>query len=262
MKSSKNTGQKNKYKEQSMSVIPVVIMGIFVLLWQAAVDLLIIQPFILPSPIKVFKALYDERSLLLTHTLVTMGEALAGLGIAIVSGIIFGVLMGYYKPVRVALYPVFVITQTIPLIILAPLFAVWLGFGFLPKVIIVVLMCFFPISITFTQDLIKPDEDMDNILKVMGASKWKSFRLSRIPQALSGLFSGFKIAVTYSITGAVISEWIGAKEGLGIYMTRAMTSFKTAVLFADVVIIIVLSLALYKLVEIIEKKVMKKLECV
>jgi len=262
MKKSKSTGQKNKYKEPGLSIIPVVIIGIFVLLWQAAVDLLKIQPFILPSPIKVFKALYDERSLLLTHTLVTMGEALAGLGIAIVAGIIFGLLMGFYKPVRVALYPVFVITQTIPLIILAPLFAVWLGFGFLPKVIIVVLMCFFPISITFTQDLIKPDEDMDNILKVMGAGKWKSFRLARIPQALPGLFSGLKIAVTYSITGAVISEWIGAKEGLGIYMTRAMTSFKTAVLFADVVIIIVLSLALYKLVEIIEKKIMKNFEYV
>jgi len=262
MKKSKNTGQKNKYKETGLSFIPAVIMAIFVLFWQAAVDLLKIQPFILPSPIKVLKALYDERSLLLTHTIVTVGEALAGLGIAIVLGIIFGLLMGYYKPVRVALYPVFVITQTIPLIILAPLFAVWLGFGFLPKVIIVVLMCFFPISITFTQDLIKPDEDMDNILKVMGAGKWKSFRLARIPQALPGLFSGLKIAVTYSITGAVISEWIGAKEGLGIYMTRAMTSFKTAVLFADVVIIIVLSLALYKLVEIIEKKIMKNFEYV
>ncbi|NLX64924.1 MAG: ABC transporter permease [Clostridiaceae bacterium] len=262
MKKLKNTGQKNKYKEPGLGIIPVVILGIFVLLWQALVDLLKIQPFILPSPIKVFKALYDERRLLLTHTLVTVGEALAGLGIAIVLGIIFGLLMGYYKPVRVALYPVFVITQTIPLIILAPLFAVWLGFGFLPKIIIVVLMCFFPISVTFTQDLIKPDEDMDNILKVMGAGKWKSFRLARIPQALSGLFSGLKIAVTYSITGAVISEWIGAKEGLGIYMTRAMTSFKTAVLFADVVIIIVLSLALYKLVEIIEKKVTKNLEYV
>lgn len=103
---------------------------------------------------------------------------------------------------------------------------------------------------------------MDSILKVMGASKWKSFRLARIPQALPGLFSGLKIAVTYSITGAVISEWIGAKQGLGIYMTRAMTSFKTAVLFADVFIIIVLSLVLYKLVELIEKRFVKRIDYV
>ena len=120
-------------------------------------------------------------------------------------------------------------------------------------------MCFFPITITFTQDLIKSDEDMDAILKVMGASKWKSFKLARIPQAMPGLFSGLKIAVTYSITGAVISEWVGAKQGLGIYMTRAMTSFKTSVLFADVVVIVVLSLVLYKLVELVEKKITKNI---
>ena len=168
--------------------------------------------------------------------------------------------MGYFKYVRMALYPIFVISQTIPLIILAPLFAIWFGFGFLPKVLIVVLMCFFPITVTFTQDLIKSDEDMDNILKVMGASKWKSFRLARIPQALHGLFSGIKIAVTYSITGAVISEWVGAKEGLGIYMTRAMTSFRTAVLFADVAIIVVVSLVLYRLVEIVENKFIKNID--
>ncbi len=260
MKKSENTGLKKKHRELGLNIIPAFIMGLCVLFWQVAVDLFNVQPFVLPSPIKVFKALYDERSLLLTHTLVTIGEAFSGFGIAIVLGIIFGLLMGYYKPVRVALYPIFVVTQTIPLIILAPLFAIWFGFGFLPKVIIVVLMCFFPITITFTQDLIKSDEDMNNILKVMGASKWKSFRLARIPQALPGLFSGIKIAVTYSITGAVISEWVGAKQGLGIYMTRAMTSFKTSVLFADVFIIVVLSLLLYKIVEIAEKKLIKKID--
>ena len=121
---------------------------------------------------------------------------------------------------------------------------------------------FFPDKHYLHTDLIKSDEDMDSILKVMGASKWKSFRLARIPQALPGLFSGLKIAVTYSITGAVISEWIGAKQGLGIYMTRAMTSFKTAVLFADVFIIIVLSLVLYKLVELIEKRFVKRIDYV
>lgn len=262
MKKSGNIGQNKKHSEFGLRIIPAVIMVLFVIFWQVAVYIFEIQAFILPSPIKVLKALYDERSLLLTHTLVTMGEAFVGFGIAIVLGIIFGLLMGYYKPVRMALYPIFVVTQTIPLIILAPLFAIWFGFGFLPKVIIVVLVCFFPITVTFTQDLIKSDEDMDNILKVMGASKWKSFRLARIPQALPGLFSGLKIAVTYSITGAVISEWVGAKEGLGIYMTRAMTSFKTAVLFADVVIIVVLSLVLYKLVEIVEKRLTKNIDYV
>lgn len=262
MKKLVNTGQNKKRREFGLKIIPACIMVFLVFIWQVAVNMFKIQTFILPSPVKVLKALYEERSLLLTHTLVTMGEAFAGFGVAIVLGIIFGLLMGYYKPVRMALYPIFVVTQTIPLIILTPLFAIWFGFGFLPKVIIVVLVCFFPITVTFTQDLIKSDEDMDSILKVMGASKWKSFRLARIPQALPGLFSGLKIAVTYSITGAVISEWVGAKQGLGIYMTRAMTSFKTSVLFADVVIIVVLSLVLYKLVEVVEKKFAKNIDYV
>lgn len=260
MKKSASTGQKNKRGELGQKIIPMVITITFVLLWQLAVEVFKIQPFILPSPINILKSLYEERNLLLTHSLVTLGEALVGFTIAIASGICFGLLMGFYKPVRIALYPIFVVSQTIPLIILTPLFAIWFGFGFLPKIIIVALVCFFPITVTFTQDLIKTDEDMDFILKVMGAGRWKSFVLARIPQAMPGLFSGLKIAATYSIMGAVISEWVGAQKGLGIFMTRAMTSFKTAVLFADVVLIVVLSLGLYKVVEIIEKKIVNHID--
>lgn len=262
MKKSENTEQNKKRSEYGLKIIPALITVFFVVFWQLAVDIFKIQTFILPSPINILRSLYEERSLLLAHTLVTLGEALVGFFTAVISGIFFGLLMGFYRPVRIALYPIFVVTQTIPLIILTPLFAIWFGFGFLPKVIIVALVCFFPIAVTFTQDLIKTDEDMDFILKVMGASRWKSFMLSRIPKAMPGLFSGLKIAATYSIMGAVISEWVGAQKGLGIFMTRAMTSFKTSVLFADVVLIVVLSLGLYKLIEIIEKKVTNNIDYV
>ncbi|MGI6623410.1 MAG: ABC transporter permease [Clostridiaceae bacterium] len=262
MKKSESTGQKNKYREYKLKIIPAAVALFFVILWQLAVDILKIEAFILPSPINIIKSLYLERKLLLSHTLVTLGEALIGFIIAIVAGMCFGLIMGFYKPVRIAFYPLFVVSQTIPLIILAPLFAIWFGFGFLPKVVIVVLVCFFPITVTFTQDLIKINEDLEFILKVMGASRWKSFVLARIPQAMPGLFSGLKIAATYSIMGAVISEWVGAQKGLGIFMTRAMTSFRTAVLFADVVLIVVLSLGLYKLIEFIEKKIINHIDYV
>jgi len=233
-----------------------------VLLWQLTVGIFEIETFILPGPVDIIRALYSERALLLTHSLVTLGEALAGFATAVILGICFGLLMGYFRWARAALYPIFVVSQTIPLIVLAPLFAIWFGFGFLPKVIIVVLVCFFPVAVTFTQDLLKIDEDMEFILRVMGAGRWKSFVLARIPRALPGLFSGLKIAATYSIMGAVISEWIGAKEGLGIFMTRAMTSFRTAALFADVVLIVVLSLILYKLIELVEKKILNHIDFV
>jgi ABC-type nitrate/sulfonate/bicarbonate transport system permease component len=250
-----STGQNKRRRPGGFDVLPFAIILILVIVWQLAVTLGKIQPFILPGPIEVLKALYQERNLLLTHTLVTLGEAIIGFSLSIVLGVVCGILMGYYAPIRRALYPLFVISQTIPLIILAPLFAIWFGFDLLPKVLVIVLVCFFPVAVTFIQGLIKADENLDDLLKVMGASRWKAFKVARIPQALPGLFSGLKIAATYSIMGAVISEWVGAQKGLGIFMTRAMTSFKTAALFADVLIIIVLSLGFYKLVEIVEKKI-------
>lgn len=257
MKKSKNTEQKNRRKPK-LKGLPTLLGVVFIVLWQLIVDFTKIPPYLLPGPISVIKALYEERALLLSHTLVTLYEALIGFGIAVVLGVAFGLIMGYFEIVRRVLYPVFVVTQTIPMIVLAPLLGVWFGFGLLPKVLIIVLLCFFPITVSFTQSLIKADEDMDSLLKVMGASRWKSFLLTRIPQALPGLFAGLKIAVTYSIMGAVISEWIGAQKGLGIFMTRSMTNFKTAALFADVLIIIVLSMAFYKLIEYIEAKVISK----
>jgi len=255
MKKSESTGKKSKERKLKLKIMPVAVALAFIVLWQLAVDIFDIEAFILPGPVNILRSLYKERELLLSHALVTLGEAFAGFGIAVVAGICFGLLMGFCEPVRIALYPIFVVSQTIPLIVLAPLFAVWFGFGFLPKVIIIVLVCFFPIAVTFAQDLLKVDEDMDFMLRVMGAGRWKSFVLARIPKALPGLSSGLKIAATYSIMGAVISEWVGAKKGLGIFMTRAMTSFRTAALFADVVLIVVLSLGLYKLIELIEKKI-------
>lgn len=234
-----------------------IVMAVLVL-WQIVVSVGDIPSYILPSPVMILKALYEERSLFLTHTLATINEALLGFVLAVLLGIIFGILMGYSGHVRRALYPIFIITQTIPIVVLAPLFAIWFGFGLFPKILIVILVCFFPVAVTFAQGLIKADEDMDELLKVMGAKRWQAFRMARIPQAMPSLFSGLKIAATYSIMGAVISEWVGAKSGLGIFMTRAMSSFRTSVLFADVFVIIVLSLGIYKAVEIVEKMIILK----
>ncbi len=254
------TGQRNKKKERGQGLLSLGILVLLVLLWQVLVSVGKVPPYILPAPSQVFQALYQERNLLFTHTLVTLGEALSGFGIAVFLGALLGLLMGFYEPLRKALYPLFVLTQAIPLIILAPLFAIWFGFGFLPKLLIVVLVCFFPVAVTFTQGLVRADEDLDQLLKVMGASKWKAFLVARVPQALPGLFSGIKLAATYSVMGAVLSEWVGAQKGLGIFMTRAMTSFKTPVLFADVLVIVALSLGIYKLVEIVERRITKYIQ--
>lgn len=257
MKKSENTEQKNR---KIINLLPLTIIAFLVIIWQLAIVIGKIPHYILPAPIMVIKALYSERGLLASHAFVTLIEALLGYGISIVMGFAFGLAMGYFETLRKALYPLFVISQTIPLIILAPLFAIWFGFGLIPKILIVVLVCFFPISVTFAQALIKRDESMESLLKVMGATRWRSFLLERVPKSIPALFSGLKISATYSIMGAVISEWIGAQKGLGILMTRSMTSFRTSILFADVLVIIILSLGLYKLVEIIENKLVSKME--
>lgn len=257
MKKSENT--EHKRNSNGFDILPAGLIIFLLVLWQLMVPAADIPEYILPTPARIAEALIKERHLIFSHAVVTLGEALAGFFLAVLFGIFCGIAMGYYEPVRRALYPVFVISQTIPTIVLAPLFAIWFGFGILPKIILVVLVCFFPVAVTFTQGLVETDRSMDELLKVMGAGRWKSFCVLRIPRAIPSLFSGIKISATYSIMAAVISEWVGAKLGLGIFMTRAMSSFRTAVLFADILVIVILSLAVYKVVEIIEKIIMKKI---
>lgn len=228
-------------------------------LWYAFVTIGNVPEYILPSPIKVLRELAGSMQLLMSHTCVTLLEAFIGLFAAIVLGAVIGLAMGFFSTFRRMIYPFFIITQTVPLFVLAPLFILWFGFGILPKVIVVFLVCFFPIAVTFAQGLIRSDSGMDDLLSVMGASRWKIYRLSRIPQALPHFFSGLKIAATYSIVGAVISEWVGAQKGLGVFLTRSMKSFKTGALFADVLIIVVVSLILYKTVEWIERIVCRNI---
>jgi len=216
-----------------------------------------VPEFILPSPVKVVEELIASWDILLEHTLTTVLEALLGLLVSVTLGAALGLAMGYFRTFRRMVYPLFVITQTVPLFVLAPLFILWFGFGILPKIVVVFMVCFFPIAVTFAQGLIRSDGGMDDLLKVMGATRWKIFRIARIPQALPYFFSGLKIAATYGIVGAVLAEWVGAQKGLGVYMTRAMKSFRTGALFADVLIVVILSLVLYKAVEWAERIVCK-----
>lgn len=255
MKKLKNT----ELKKNSFDILPAGLILFLLVLWQLIAPAADIPEYILPTPVRIIEALIKDWNLIFSHALVTFSEALVGFLLAVLFGIFSGVIMGYYAPVRRAFYPVFVISQTIPTIVLAPLFAIWFGFGLMPKIILVVLVCFFPIAVTFTEGLVETDRSMDELLKVMGAGKWKSFCVLRIPQAIPSLFSGLKIAATYSIMAAVISEWVGAKMGLGIFMTRAMSSFRTALLFADILVIVILSLAVYKLIEIFEKIIKLKI---
>lgn len=211
-----------------------------------------VPPYILPAPSAVIKNLWETREILIGHSLVTISEALIGFFISIILAFIIGALIYNKKRIKAIIYPFLLISQTIPLIAIAPLILIWFGFGVMPKIIIVVTVCVFPILISFLDGLSSTDTELIELFKVMKAKKSKIFFTCILPNSLTSFFAGCKISATYAIMGAVIGEWLGAENGLGIYMTRTLSSFQTEGLFASIVIVIFLSILLFKAVEGIE----------
>lgn len=231
-------------------LIPVTFILFLIAIWQVVVDRGIIERFKLPSPSDIIITLFDILPGLNNHILATLYEAFLGLFLAIIFSIILAVLMDSISIIKKAIYPTLIISQTVPIIVLAPLFAMWFGFGKLPKIVIVVLVCFFPIVVSLLDGLESVDKDMLNLLRSMGASRFQIFRLVKFPASIGSFFSGLRIAATYSIMGAVIGEWLGGKEGLGIYMLRVKHSLAYDKVFAVVFIIVVLSMLLFKIISV------------
>jgi ABC-type nitrate/sulfonate/bicarbonate transport system permease component len=225
---------------------------LLILVWELAVRVFQVEPWLLPAPSAVVTALIGGRAMLTGHAYVTLFEALLGFLVSVALAFVLAVAMDSLPLLGRALYPLLVTTQTIPIISVAPLFLIWFGYGLLPKVLVVVLVCFFPVAVSLLQGLTAVDPDLIDLLRSMGASKVMVLRLVKLPAALPSLFSGLKIAATYSIMGAVIGEWLGAQAGLGYYMTLAQRSFLTARVFATILIITVLSLGVFKVIEVLE----------
>jgi ABC-type nitrate/sulfonate/bicarbonate transport system permease component len=183
-------------------------------------------------------------------------EAVCGLAIGVVAGLLIAVLMDMSDLLYRANYPILVITQTIPTIAIAPLMVLWFGYEMTPKVILVALATFFPIAVGLLDGFKSVDEDSLNLLRSMGAGKIKLFRYVKFPSALPNFFSGLKIAASYSIVTAVVSEWLGGFQGLGIYMTKVKKAYAYDKLFAVIIVISIVSLLLILVVRIIERKSM------
>ena len=242
-----------KIKEKYVSVVTILIL---VILWQWITYFLRIPEYILPSPTDIVSSLIRSKDILWLHSLTTIYEAGIGFIIAIIFALVIAIIMNQWKLFKVSLYPLLVISQTIPIIALAPLIMIWMGFGSLPKVVVVVIVCFFPISVSVVEGLATVDKDLLDIMEIMGANKFQVFLKIKLPYSLPSFFAGLKIAATYSIMGAIIGEWLGAKRGLGIFMTRTMSSFKTSDLFAAIIIVVLLSIALFKIIEWVGRKLM------
>ncbi len=207
----------------------------------------------LPSPADVVKAFVDNFSIMMKQASVTLQEACYGLLIGIALAFIVATLMDRFNFLYKALYPILVITQTIPTIAIAPLLVLWMGFGMAPKITLVVITTFFPIAIGLLGGFEGVDKDAVNLMRAMGANRLQIFRYVKLPNAIPSFFSGLKVSASYAVVGAVISEWLGGFEGLGVYMTRVKKAYAFDKMFAVIVFISVISLLLMGLVNLLER---------
>ena len=249
MKKLRNT-TKNKWQA-------VVAVAVLLLLWQGVCSLGLVPGYMLPSPVEVAKAFYTQFPLLAEHSAITLTEAFLGLIIGVALGFLFAALMDAFDGLYKAFYPLLVITQTIPTVAIAPLLVLWFGYEMTPKVILIVIVTFFPVTVGLLDGFRSADADAVNLLRSMGAKRWEIFRHIKFPSALPQFFSGLRIAAAYSVVGAVISEWLGGFGGLGVYMTRVKKAFAFDRMFAVIFLISVISLALMGLVSLLERRCLR-----
>ena len=224
--------------------------------WQIVCVLGIVPGYMLPSPVQVVSAFVEEFPLLMSHLRVTLTEAFIGLLCGVAVGFVVAVLMDRFEKLYKAVYPLVVLTQTIPTVAIAPLLVLWFGYEMLPKVILIVITTFFPVTVGVLTGLRSADKDTMNLLRSMGAGRMQIFRYVKLPGAMGQFFSSLRISAAYSVVGAVISEWLGGFSGLCVHMTRVKDAFAFDNMFAVIFLISIISLLLMKLVDFLQKKCM------
>lgn len=232
-------------------LIPALLLMLTVVIWEAWVWIDDTPAWFMPAPSAIAEETVSSRSLLWEHTWTTLQEVLLGYVIALVIGITTALLIAFSPIAERTVYPIIVASQAIPIIALAPILLIWFGFGMTPKVIVVVLLCYFPIAVNMADGLRAADADALNLLRSMGANRWQVMRIVRIPSSLPYLISGARIAAAVSVIGAIVGEWVGASSGLGYLMTRAASQFLTERLFAAVAISAFLGIAMFVIVALI-----------
>ncbi len=246
--------KKRNSLKKFQKALPVLPIAAVLLLWQFLSAGGIVPAYMLPSPLRVTEAFAADFGLLMFHLSRTLLEAFAGLTAAVTAAFVLAVIMDANKFLKQSLTPLLLFTQTMPVIAIAPLLILWLGYGFAPKITLVFLTCFFPLTISLLGAFAAADKDSLRLLQSMGAKKWQLYFYIKIPQGLPEFFSGLKIAASYSIIGAVVAEWLGGDAGLGVYMIRVRRSYSFDKMFAVILLTSALSLVLIKVIGIIEKK--------
>jgi putative hydroxymethylpyrimidine transport system permease protein len=242
-------------------LLPLGLVALLIGLWQiatstgAVADALSLEDFLVPSPAEIATSLWENRSLLAENAWVTLREMLLGILCALLVGVGFAILMHRWRVLRDAAYPLIVASQTIPIVVISPILVVWFGYGIGPKVLIVALICFFPITVNALDGLRSVDPEAVKLMRSLDASRWQRFWRVEAPAALPNLFTGTKIAVVVAPIGAVFAEWAGSSSGLGHLIQSDTAQFEVARQFATVVVLAALALALIGLTALAERRV-------
>lgn len=233
------------------------LLGIFFILifWAFITKIELIPRFMLPTPIDVLKAFLKDFNIIINHLGFTLLEAFLGLFISIILGFLIAIIMDKFNFFENMIYPIIIISQTIPTIAIAPLIVLWFGFGIMPKIILIFSTCFFPITISIFSGFKNIDKDLIRLMQSMNATYFKTLIFVKIPYSLKEFFSGLKISASYAIVGAVVSEWLGGEKGIGVYMTRVKKAYSFDKMFASIIVISLLSVCIIQFIKYLENKI-------
>ncbi|MGG1677052.1 ABC transporter permease [Neobacillus sp. NRS-1170] len=241
--------------EYGLFLLVVILLVSF---WEWIVKQGMVPAFILPSPSAIWASLIDNRELLLEeHLPATLKEVLIGFGLSLAGGLLLGVGMHFFRLVEKILYPFLVISQTIPLIAISPIFIMWFGYSIWSKIAVTILTAFFPIVVSTYDGLKAGGKEYSELLQTMGAGRWMIFKKIQMPMALPSIFSGLKMSVVYCVVGATIGEWLGASEGLGYFSRRMSGNLKADAVFAAIFLLSLLGIVLFLIIGAVEKQLLK-----
>jgi len=242
-------------------MLPMVLVAGLVGAWQVAAgtgalaDALRLDPFLVPSPAEIAESLWQSRALLAENAWVTLREILLGFGCAVAAGLLFAVALHLSETLRLAFYPLLVASQTVPIVAIGPILVVWFGYGIAPKLWIIALICFFPITVNTLDGLRSVDPEATKMMRSLDASRRQILRRVEAPSALPYFFSGAKIAVTVAVIAALFGEWAGADSGLGVLIRQDSAQLETARVFAAVLVLSAIAVALFALLALAERRV-------
>ena len=240
---------------QALAAPAVVVLAVLVG-WQLATSLGHVDPGILPGPVRVVRSSWDDRANMWPAIKISSEEAVLGVLAAIAVAIVLAIAIDWSRTVRRSVYPLIVASQTLPIIALAPLVVIWFGFGIGPKIVLVALFTFFAVAVGLVQGLGSADADTMSLLRTMGASRRQILVRVRLPSAIPQFFTGLKVAVTYAYVAAIVAEFVGAQQGLGVYMTTNKNALRTDLVFGAVLVTSFLTLVLFGIVALLERVAM------